>query len=82
METNETEENQECYLDWEEEEALTKIWVGRGQGGLPGAWKTSSHIKILCRSLKRFRPLDTRHRPLWNEVKYHTERGVHSKTYS
>ena len=26
LETNETEENQECYLDSEEEEALTKIW--------------------------------------------------------
>ena len=26
LETNETGENQECYLDSEEEEALTKIW--------------------------------------------------------
>ena len=26
LKTNKTEENQECYLDSEEEEALTKIW--------------------------------------------------------
>ena len=34
LETNETEENQECYLDSEEEEALTKIW-GRKRSGRP-----------------------------------------------
>ena len=35
LETNETEENQECYLDSEEEEALTKIWGRKRSGRLP-----------------------------------------------
>ena len=52
METNETEENQECYLDWEEEEVLTKIWVGRGQGGLPSTQRHTRKSKIITKARK------------------------------